>query len=223
MMIHEHKAGSHVKVYQPLKLNEFLETEILDPVDKDPTYHCVCESIQKDGKYINICAPGLIAEVTDVDTGRCYKYPVYKCGHISWKGIVYFAIMSRDDISPHNRRSEFRIEMFTSGDVQIRTNTKVRPCYIRDISQSGLGFTILKEYVNEIAVGDYVSVSFTAKHDNQIRHVNGVIVRIVESANREDVYVVGVKLCSQSLNMKWFGLVAMEQRIKLQERKLDKV
>lgn len=181
MMIHEHTSGSHVKLFQKYKEDEFWETEICEPVDKDPTGHCVCKPIVIKGSYVHINVGNLIAEVTNTEDNRVYRYDVEKSGTINWKGTVYYALVSHKNSKPYNRRKEFRVEFVTMADIQIKTNSKVRSCYVRDISQTGLGISIRKDSGCEFGIGDNISISFTCNPCDRMYHVSGKIVRCVES------------------------------------------
>lgn len=220
-MIHEHTSGSHVKLFQKYKEDEFWETEICEPVDKDPTGHCVCKPIVINGSYVHINVGNLIAEVTNTEDNRVYRYDVEKSGTINWKGTVYYALVSHKNSKPYNRRKEFRVEFVTMADIQIKTNSKVRSCYVRDISQTGLGISICKDSGCEFDIGDKVSISFTCNPGDRMYHVSGEIVRCVESDADDEILVVGVSLDEASLNPKWCSFVALRQRLQLQQRKLN--
>lgn len=222
MMIHEHTSGSYVKLFQKYKEDEFWETEICEPVDKDPTGHCVCKPIIINGSYIHISVGSLIAEITNIEDNRVYRYEIEKNGTINWKGTVYYALVSHKDSKPYNRRREFRVEFVTMADIQIKTNSKVRSCYVRDISQTGLGISIRKDSGCDFDVGDKVSISFTCNPSDRMYHVSGKIVRCIDSDIDDEVLIVGISLDETSSNPKWCSFVSLRQRLQLQQRKLNK-
>lgn len=221
MMIHKHTSGSKVRLFQKYKEDKFWETEICEPVDKDPTGHCVCKPIIVNGSYVHLNLSSLIAEITDTETNRVYRYEIEKSGNINWNGTVYYALVSHKDSKPYNRRKEFRVEFVTMADIQIKANSKVRSCYVRDISQTGLGISIRKDSGCEFDIGDKVSISFTCNPGDRMYHVSGEIVRCVESDVDGEILIVGISLDEASSNPKWCSFVILRQRLQLQQRKLN--
>jgi len=219
MKIHEHTAGSKVRLlYIGKEQNDMFTTEIVNVANEPDSYHIVCKPIIINEQYVMFPTQGLIAEITNPETGRVYRYRINLCGHIRYKGKTYFAMCSYDDVKEFNRRSQFRVGFTAYGVIQPRANTKVWECSTHDISFNGIGIHVRKESGFVGVVGDYASISFTHPRNGKLYKVSGTIVRIDESTINDNFYIIGVRIDNCNFNA-WTGLVATEQRLIIRKQK----
>lgn len=218
MKIHDHIEGSNVRLlYLGKERNNMFTTEILNVVNEPDSYNIVCKPIIINEQYVMFNTLGLIAEITNPETGRVYRYRINLCGHIRYKGETYFAMRSYDDVEPYNRRNQFRVGFMAYGEIQPRANSMVYPCSIHDISFNGIGINVRKDNGFNGKLGEYASISFKHPRSDKIYKVSGTISRVEDSKINDDFYVVGVRLDTD--NMCWTGLVASEQRRNIQRQR----
>ena len=192
-------------------------TEIVNVVNEPNSYNIVCKPIIINEQYVMFPTPGLIAEITNPETGRVYRYRINLCGHIRYKGKTYFAMRSYDDVKEFNRRSQFRVSFTAYGEIQPRAHTKVYTCYVHNISFSGIGVHVRKDSKFNGTVGEHASISFTHPKNGRIYKVSGSIVRIEDSKINDEFYIVGVSIDTDATY--WTCLVASEERINIQKQR----
>ena len=218
MKIHDHTEGSNVRLlYIGKEQTDMFTTEILNVVDEPDSYNIVCKSIIINDQYVMFHTQGLVAEITNPETGRVYRYSINLCGHIRYKGKTYFAMRSYDDVKEYNRRSQFRVPFTAHGEIQPRANTKVWDCSVHDISFSGIGVHVRKDSEFSGVVGECASISFTHPRSGKVYKVSGPIIRIEDSKINDEFYIIGVSVDTDA--MYWTCLVASEERINIQKQR----
>lgn len=217
MKIHEHCAGSIVRVYSSFNEEVYHETIVLEPIEKDPTDHLICKPIIENGKFASIQGVSLIAEITKPDTGRVYKYKIEKQGFVPLKGNVYYVIISREDVTEYNRRGEYRVSFNNMGSMQVGHHTRAIDCHIRDISPCGIGLAVRKDTGFKGKPGDEVSIHFRHNKSEEKYHVIGHIVRVEDSTINKNFIVVGCSIDEKTQH--WTNLVTKEQRVELKLKK----
>lgn len=218
MRIYEHKTGAQVKLfYLGKEHDDIFNTEILDSIEKVNTNHIICKPIEVSGQLVRFSILGLMAEVTHQESGRVYRYRIYKCGHFLYKGETLFALFSKDDVKEYNRRRQFRVGFTAYGEIQPRASSKVYSCYVHDISFSGIGVHVRKDSKFNGTVGEYSSISFTHPRSGRVYKVSGPIVRVDDSRINDEFYIVGVSVDTDE--MYWTRLVANEERINIQKQR----
>lgn len=99
MKIEEHLVGSKVRLlYLGKEHDDIFNTEIVTPIEEpNQTNHIICNPIRVNEQPVLFTTLGLIAEITQLETGRVYRYAIYNCGHFVYKGETFFALFSKDD------------------------------------------------------------------------------------------------------------------------------
>ena len=217
MKIHEHGEGSYVRLFHKLHEDEYWETKILPSIEKDPQGHILCEPLIVNGARGNLINTSLVAEITEKESGRVYRYNLIKNGYIQYKGRYYYVLVSHDDVEPYNRRGEFRVEFLSLADIQVSAHTKVWQGYIKDISPQGIGFSIRKNTEFHCEVGDKVNISFM--YNERLYRMSGTIVRCIDSPLNDEFFTVGVNLELTKADTTWLGFVSLQQRLALRARK----
>lgn len=217
MKIHEHGEGSYVRLFHKFHEDEYWETKILSDIEKDPQGHILCEPLIVNGVRGNLRNTSLVAEITEKESGRVYRYNLIKNGCIQYKGRYYYVLVSHDDVEPYNRRSEFRVEFLSLADIQVNAHTRVWQGHIRDISPQGVGLSIRKNTGFHCEVSDKVNISFM--YNERLYRVSGTIVRCIDSPLNDEFFMVGVNLELTKADTAWLGFVSLQQRLALRARK----
>ena len=161
MKIHDHIEGSNVRLlYIGKEQNDMFNTEIVNVVNEPNSFNIVCKPIIINEQYVMFPTHRLVAEITNPETGRVYRYRINLCGHIRYKGKTYFAMRSYDDVKEFNRRSQFRVGFTAYGEIQPRANSMVYSCSVHDIAFNGIGINVRKDSGFNGALGEYASISF---------------------------------------------------------------
>lgn len=217
MKISEHKAGA-VARFIPRVGNAFCyETTIAKPITKDKEgYILVKPILGTSGKYVNIASLPCMLELCAKDSECIYRYHIDKMGYISHKGNVYFAVFSHEDVDVYNRRMQYRAPYLKEAIAQVGYHTKVRNCWIHDVSINGLNISIDEEDF-ECEVGTKVSVTFEMSAERQPWKVEGEVARYLRRKEDNSYLTIGIYIDTPPIG--WAGFVSRLQMEELQRRR----
>lgn len=200
-----------------LELSEQEDIEYSSTLEGD---YVIVEPIKVEDKIVKFATEGINYYFIGNHKGKPYlfenvfiekvKFPSYGVAHI-------FRVAKEG--RRFNRRDNFRVWLGQHCHVAFRGSKAQHDAMVKDLSSTGVGLIIKKEY--EISIGDEVEVQFNdetyneQKEDYQftLHTLKGEIVRIVEQS--EKVNLVGCKIIE--------GQDAVEKFVAMKQRERNKV
>lgn len=218
MKIHEQVAGTVAKIVPRVGDAFCYETIVLSPLSKEQDGYALLKPIKnKDGKYCDFSTLPCVLEFDSKDSGCVYRYKIDKMGYARLKGNDYFVVFSSEDVDIYNRRSQYRLPYLKEAEIQIGTHTKVRDCWIHDVSINGLSLSIDGDKDFTCDLNSTVYISFKRGVDGDIIYkVEGKVVRCEKRESDESYTTIGVYIDNPSKT--WVGFVSRIQREELQRR-----
>lgn len=180
----------------------------------------IIEPIKVDDKIVKFAAEGINYYFIGNHTGKPYlfedifiekvNFPLYGTAHI---------LRAAKDGKRFNRRDNFRVWLGHYCHIALRGTKAQHDAMVKDISNTGVGLIIKKEY--EINIGDAIEVQFNFEKYNEQREdyqftlhtLKCEIVRVVDQ--NEKVNLVGCKITE--------GQEAVEKFVAIKQREKNKV
>lgn len=196
---------------------ELFEPEDLSFISKLEGDFIIVEPIKVDDKIVKFVPEGVSYYFIGNHKGKPYLFedvyvdkvvlPLYGVAHI---------LRTAKEGKRFNRRDNFRVWLGQYCNIALRGSKAQHEAMVKDISYSGVGLIIKKEY--EIDIGDVVEIQFNVEKYNEqkedyqftLHTLKGEIVRIVDQG--EKVNLVGCKIIEGQEEVRKF--VAMRQREK---------
>lgn len=197
-----------------LELSEQADIAYADTLDGD---FVIIEPIKVDDKIVKFVTEGINYYFIGNHKGKPYlfenifiekvKFPSY--------GVVHVLRAAKDG-RRFNRRDNFRVWLGQYCHIALRGTKAQHDAMVKDISNTGVGLIIKKEY--EINIGDAIEIQFNFEKYNEqkedyqftLHTLKGEIVRIVDQS--EKVNLVGCSITEGKEEVEKF--VAMKQREK---------
>jgi hypothetical protein len=182
MYINEIEVNSSIAIKVADKLS--LDTEVIE-LSKDSEFkYILCNPIIHEGKVLQFPDVKVTVEYTDVKKHRHYVFDGLKILYHQQKNV--YVISSTNPGLLVNRRGAFRVSLLDTGFISV--DGSIYECYIRDISETGIGITT-KFKADKLGIGESTQVSFDNKVTGKHYNIKCRIVSIRELS--DDRYVYG--------------------------------
>ena len=177
----------------------------------------IIEPIRVDDKIVKFVTEGISYYFIGNHKGKPYLFENISIEKIELPSYGVAHLLRADKEGRRfNRRDNFRVWLGQHCNIALRGTKAQHDAMVKDISNTGIGLIVKKEY--EVNIGDTIEVQFNIEKYNGQREdyqftlhtLKGEIVRIVE--NNEKVNLVGCKITEGGEEVEKF--VAMKQREK---------
>lgn len=200
-----------------LELSEQADIDFVKTLENEPL---LIEPIKVDDKLVRFEKEGINYYFIGSHKGKPYLYenisidkiklPVYGVAHI---------LRAPKEGRRFNRRDNFRVWLGQYCNIALRNTKAQHEAMVKDISNTGIGLIVKKEY--EVNIGDAVEVQFNFEKYNEqkedyqftLHTLKGEIVRIVDQ--NEKVNLVGCRIIE--------GLEQVERFVAMKQREKNKV
>ena len=148
---------------------------------------------------------------TNLTDNRKYKFVTRKQGYNPKTGEYMF--MTNDMAEPVNFREAYRLPCCYRAVLQIGENRHTADGYTRDISYTGISFTFLTEYFNNVTQGEPVSATLYITDEKTVK-VTGRVIRCIPGFAK-GMSLIGVRFDPPSPNV-----TPVIARLQIQEAKV---
>ena len=186
MKINELPIDSNVLIKAKKGLNQIeFTTQIVTPLSKFREqfgYGCIVKVIKHKDIAVNFSNTNVIAVISNPEDDRDYEFSLTACALCKVKNESYHVLYSLKEAQASNRRGTFRVECLYEAVIQLGEYRQTIDGYVRDLSSTGIGLTVLHEY-DYSKIGDVLSISFLVR-DRRFK-VEAMVVRKNEEFNEE--------------------------------------
>ena len=177
----------------------------------------IIEPIKVDDKIVRFVTEGISYYFIGNHKGKPYLFENISIEKIELPSYGVAHLLRADkDGRRFNRRNNFRVWLGQHCNIALRGTKAQHEAMVKDISNTGVGLIIKKEY--EVNIGDAIEIQFNIEKYNDQREdyqftlhtIQGEIVRIVD--HNEKVNLVGCRITAGQEEVEKF--VAMKQREK---------
>lgn len=177
----------------------------------------IIEPVKVDDKIVKFVTEGINYYFIGNHKGKPYLFENISIEKVKFPGYgVAHILRAAKEGRRFNRRDNFRVWLGHYCHIALRGSKAQHDAMVKDISNTGVGLIIKKEY--EVNIGDTIEVQFNFEKYNEqkedyqftLHTLKGEIVRIVDQ--NEKVNLVGVRITEGHEQVERF--VAMKQREK---------
>lgn len=200
-----------------LELSEQADIDFAGKLENEPL---LIEPIKVDDKLVRFDKEGINYYFIGNHKGKPYLFESVYVDKINLPvyGVVHSLRASKEG-RRFNRRDNFRVWLGQFCHIALRGTKAQHDAMVKDISNTGVGLIIKKEY--ELNIGDAVEVQFNFEKYNEqkedyqftLHTLKGEVVRIVDQ--NEKVNLVGCKITE--------GREAVERFVAMKQREKNKV
>lgn len=112
--------------------------------------------------------------------GGFYAFELDNIKLIRESSVIYYVAQCSKESRRKNRRAAVRVPVGSNTVLHIGTKI-ISDCYVRDISGTGISFSVPKN--EQINIGDRFYTAFKYKWDETLHQVKGFVVRVEELEN----------------------------------------
>lgn len=178
MLISEHKVGAEVDIAVSVNGNKAeFKTVVSQQLSESSKHHktaIVCDAIYKEDKVLSFKGLHCVVTIKGADD-RYYTYNICVIGMCTVDNEKKIVIYSNDDVKPKNFREAYRYPISVEAIIRTKENHGTTAGYLKNISQTGIAFTINKSSTYIPKVGDECSLSF--KYEETQYNIKCTVVR----------------------------------------------
>ena len=196
---------------------EFQEEEDLDFIKTLKGDYVIVEPIRVEDKMVKFSAEGVTYFLIGNHKEKPYLFENVSIGKINLPlyGTAHI-LRSEVEGKRFNRRDYFRLWLGQHCNIAFRGSKAQHDAMVKDISSTGIGLIIKKEY--EVSVGDEVEIQFNFEKYNEqkedytftLHTLKGEVVRIVDK--NEKANLVGCRITEGQEEVRKFVAVRQRER-----------
>lgn len=216
MLISEHTTGLEVLVTAQMNGNSRgFKTTIIGELPATHSlykYVILCEVMTHEDKVLDFTGAVCNVSIKGAD-GRVYRYPRSKVMALKVDNVSYHLIANANDVKPINQREAYRYPISCEALIRPKSNHGTVSGFIRDISQTGIAFTVNENNTYVPHVGDECHLSFM--YTGVKYSITCTVVRIQNTDDNIDTVIIGATLLQYTQPVQ--QLIA---RLQMQEARL---